>query len=119
MVVQYIERHPEIEALADADLRQRIYDDLLHSDCSMLPVHIDRYHGTRLIRNYSSAQEVRDRYRQSFGGVTGAWHDNLGRFAESYINPHPANQYTNLVLVALQCAICRLRNLPFSLLLRR
>ena len=82
MVVEYIETHPEIEALPDANLRQRIYADLQNSDYSLMPVHIDRYQADP---NYSAAQEMRDNYQKTFGGSTGAWHDNL----DNLVYPNP------------------------------
>ena len=43
LVLEYIEKHPDVEALPDASLRKRIYDDLALSGYHMLEVDLDKY----------------------------------------------------------------------------
>lgn len=76
IVVEYLERHPDIEALADAALRERIYADLAISEYSMLVIDVDRYKNDP---DYSAASEIRDRDNKYFD-ADGHFHPSV----ESY-----------------------------------
>lgn len=59
LIVEYVETHPEVEAVADATLRARIYEDLLNSDFTCLPIDVAKYQADPM---YSAVAELRQRY---------------------------------------------------------
>ena len=56
IIVEFIQTHPAVEALADGALRDRIYADLAMSDYYCMSVDLDRY---RQEPTYSAADELR------------------------------------------------------------
>lgn len=76
IVVEFVERHPELEALTDTVLRDRIYADLADSEFSLLSIDIDRY---RNDKDYSAAGELRDKTDNYFD-AEGHFHPTVESF---------------------------------------
>lgn len=63
IIVEYAVKHPEIEALTDAALRDRIYADLLNSDFTCISIDVEKY---RADPAYSAVAAIREAYRHFF-----------------------------------------------------